>query len=76
MPICNSGIKESQALRGTKKRGILAKKLNTLDRRVLETLILPGYAERPKNRRVLFVGCADFTKSYESYFSAQVYFTI
>ncbi len=56
--------------------GSAPKKLNSLDRDILEGLILPWYATRPKIRRVLFVGCADFTQFYESYFAAQDYFTI
>ncbi len=52
------------------------KKLDSLDRQILETLILPWYAAHPGIRRVLFVGCADFTQFYESFFADQDYFTI
>jgi hypothetical protein len=51
-------------------------KLSTPDRHVLETIILPSFASRPEVRRVLFVGCADYTKDYESCFVGREYYTI
>jgi hypothetical protein len=51
-------------------------KLSTPDRHVLETIILPSFASTPEVRRVLFVGCADYTQDYESYFVGREYYTI
>lgn len=71
---CSQGFKQTPILSADNSEP--PKKLNSLDRQVLETLILPGYAGRPEIRRVLFVGCAEFTKFYESYFAVQDYYTI
>ena len=46
------------------------------DRRVLETQILPWFAERPEYARVLFVGCDWYTKPYEKHFGAREYWTL
>ena len=51
-------------------------KLETLDRTVLENVILPTLAGRPDVRRVLFVGCAEYTQAYERYFAGSEYYTI
>lgn len=51
-------------------------KPNSLDRQVFETYILPVFAAIPDVRRVLFVGCADYTQDYESYFVGRAYYTI
>jgi len=48
----------------------------TEDRRVLEEVILPAFAQRPASQRVLFVGCASYTKPYAEQFSAHEYWTI
>jgi len=46
------------------------------DRRVLETRILPYFAERAEYARVLFVGCDWYTKPYEQLFAAREYWTL
>ncbi|MBC8119453.1 MAG: methyltransferase domain-containing protein [Burkholderiaceae bacterium] len=48
----------------------------TEDRRVLEQVILPAFAQRPAGQRVLFVGCAAYTKAYAGLFTAHDYWTI
>lgn len=39
-------------------------------------MILPGFASRPDMRRVLFVGCAAYTRDYEKHFAGHDYYTI
>lgn len=46
------------------------------DRRVLEQVILPEYARRSTIKRVLFVGCAAYTKHYRQLFNQHEYWTI
>jgi SAM-dependent methyltransferase len=46
------------------------------DRRVLETRILPYFAERPEYGRVLFVGCDWYTKPYATLFASREYWTL
>lgn len=48
----------------------------TEDRRVLEQIILPAYAQRADIARVLFVGCAAYTKPYGGLFTGREYWTI
>ncbi|MGH6609960.1 MAG: methyltransferase domain-containing protein [Burkholderiaceae bacterium] len=48
----------------------------TEDRRVLEQIILPAYARRSDMQRVLFVGCAAYTKQYGQLFADREYWTI
>lgn len=48
----------------------------TEDRRVLEQVILPAFAQRPSVQRVLFVGCAAYTKHYSERFIEHEYWTI
>ena len=48
----------------------------TEDRRILEQLILPEYAERPEISRILFVGCAAYTQQYGQFFAGGEYWTI
>jgi hypothetical protein len=50
--------------------------LKALNRDILETVILPGFASWPSVRRVLFVGCAEYTRDYENYFAGHDYYTI
>ena len=51
--------------------------IDTLDRRVLERIILPGYLADPRIRRVLFVGCDNYTTHYEQrFFASHDYWTI
>jgi SAM-dependent methyltransferase len=49
---------------------------DTPDRRLLEDQILPACARRPDIRRVLFVGCAPYTRHYEAAFTHAEYWTI
>lgn len=46
------------------------------DRRILETVILPHLAARSDVRRVLFVGCAWYTRGYRKIFTRQDYSTL
>src|SRR5512141_1800235 len=48
----------------------------TPDRRLLESLILPALARRADIRRLLFVGCASYTRHYEALFERSEYWTI
>lgn len=48
----------------------------TSDRRLLEERILPALAARDDVRRVLFVGCAPYTRHYEALFGHAEYWTI
>ena len=50
--------------------------MKPLNREILETLILPGFASRPEPRRILFVGCAKYTCGYEKHFASHEYYTI
>jgi SAM-dependent methyltransferase len=46
------------------------------DRRVLEQTILPAFARAPEITRVLFAGCASYTRHYEALFSGAEYWSI
>lgn len=48
----------------------------TLDRRLLESRILPALARRVDITRLLFVGCASYTRHYEALFERTEYWTI
>ena len=50
--------------------------MRTRDRDTLEKVILAHYAKRPDIERVLFVGCAWYTRHYEKAFADRVYQTI
>jgi SAM-dependent methyltransferase len=50
--------------------------LDTPDRKILETEILPYLAAQPEIRKVLFVGCDWYTKAYRKIFAQQEYWTI
>ncbi len=50
--------------------------LRTSDRTILETVILPYFAENPAYRSVLFIGCQWYTKHYEEIFKHKEYWTI
>ena len=51
--------------------------LRTEDRRVLECIILPFFADQPDFRCIVFVGCAHYTRSYERLFrKSQKFITI
>lgn len=43
---------------------------------MLEQVILPAFAQRAAGQRVLFVGCAAYTKPYADRFAAHEYWTI
>jgi SAM-dependent methyltransferase len=51
-------------------------RIDTEDRRLLERTILPAYAARDDIRRVLFVGCAPYTRQYQQIFRSAEYWTI
>jgi SAM-dependent methyltransferase len=48
----------------------------TADRRVLESVVLPYFAERDEYARVLFVGCAWYTRHYADIFHGREYWTL
>jgi hypothetical protein len=50
--------------------------LKAPNRDILETVILPEFASWPDVRRLLFVGCAEYTRDYENYFAGHDYYTI
>jgi hypothetical protein len=50
--------------------------MRTEDRRIMETIILPYFAKRTDLRRVLFVGCAWYTRGYDRVFRGKDYWTI
>lgn len=50
--------------------------LKTTDRIVLETIVLPYFAENSAYHRILFVGCQWYTKRYEEKFHHKEYWTI
>jgi len=51
--------------------------LHTEDRRILEQVIFPYYANRNDMHTVLFVGCQWYTRQYEkTYFPRQTFWTI
>lgn len=49
---------------------------HTDDRRVLQTVILPHFARQPGITKVLFVGCAWYTRGYRRFFPPQAYWTL
>ncbi len=65
------------AERFLRRRLRLAAPLDTNDRRVLEQIIFPGYLADSAVRRVLFVGCDNYTAHYErEFFATREYWTI
>jgi SAM-dependent methyltransferase len=50
--------------------------LPTGDRRLLRRTILPWFAARTEFARVLFVGCAWYTRGYEAFFRGKQYWTM
>lgn len=50
--------------------------IRTDDRRVLETIILPFFAQGSEWRRILFVGCAWYTRGYRRLFAGNDYRTL
>ncbi len=69
------GLWRTVVLAGRRALG-LAAQLHTEDRRVLEQVILPEYARRPDIARILFVGCAAYTRRYGEFFAGREYWTI
>jgi hypothetical protein len=57
-------------------RQLLPLSLPTADRRILRRTILPWFAGRTDVKRILFVGCGWYTRSYESFFCGRDYFTL
>jgi SAM-dependent methyltransferase len=65
------------AARFFRRRLGLATPIDALDRRVLEQIIFPGYLADRAIRRVLFVGCDNYTAHYErEFFARREYWTI
>ncbi|MUG94722.1 methyltransferase domain-containing protein [Scytonema sp. UIC 10036] len=50
--------------------------LETHDRYILEQKIIPYFLEREEFAKILFVGCAPYTKHYEKWFKNKEYWTI
>src|SRR5262245_31683246 len=46
------------------------------DRSILEGMVLPYFADDQTVQKILFVGCAAYTKSYENIFRDKEYWTI
>ncbi len=60
-----------------RRRLRLATPVDSLDRRVLEQIIFPVYVADPAVKRVLFVGCDNYTAHYErEFFATCEYWTI
>jgi len=60
-----------------RRRLRLATPIDSHDRRVLEQLIFPGYVDTAAVKRVLFVGCDNYTAHYERrFFAGCEYWTI
>jgi len=49
---------------------------HTDDRRVLETIILPYFIQRNEYFKILFVGCAWYTRGYNKLFKNKEYWTL
>ena len=63
--------------RFVRRRLHLPTPIDTNDRRVLEQVIFPRYLADPRIRRVLFVGCDNYTAQYErQFFASHDYWTI
>lgn len=66
--------------RNVTRRGLLAVGVDCYhaseDRRVLEQIILPYLAAQPDLGRVLFVGCAWYTRGYRKIFKDRAYITL
>jgi len=48
----------------------------TDDRNILENVIFPYFVHKEEYRKILFVGCAWFTKRYNKLFRNKIYWTI
>jgi len=46
------------------------------DRLILKNIILPAFSDKQIYERILFVGCAQYTKSYDKFFVDQDYWTL
>jgi len=74
-----SRLRDRVVFGGVRLLGLLLSRpvaLPVEDRRVLESLVLPYFAERPEYARVLFVGCDWYTKPYERFFEQREYWTL
>ena len=49
---------------------------HTADRRMLEKIILPYFAESHGYERILFIGCDWYTRGYRRYFPEREYWTL
>lgn len=61
---------------GRMRSTLLASGIAFDDRRVLESVILPFLARRADGARVLFVGCAWYTRAYERLFADAEFWTV
>lgn len=59
-----------------RRRLRVATPIDTHDRRILEQIIFPGYLADPRIRRVLFVGCDNYTVQYGEFFASVDFWTI
>jgi SAM-dependent methyltransferase len=69
------GLERSLSIRWQELRG-RAPRRRSEDRRVLEQEILPAFAREPGVARVLFAGCASYTRHYETLFDGSEYWSI
>lgn len=69
------GLDRSLSIRWQELRG-RAPRRRSEDRRVLEQEILPAFAREPGVARVLFAGCASYTRHYEALFDRAEYWSI
>jgi SAM-dependent methyltransferase len=70
-------VESGFASRVIRKRLHLPITLDTEDRRVLEQIILPYYAQAPRFKTILFVGCGPYTVRYrQTFFPTADYWTV
>ncbi len=72
-----SVVRQGRAVvRNTKRAFGITSYLKTDDRQVLETVILPYFAQSPEFSKILFVGTAWYTEGYNTVFREKDYWTI
>ncbi|MBI3327283.1 MAG: hypothetical protein HYZ81_11355, partial [Nitrospinae bacterium] len=52
------------------------RRISSSDRRVLQEIILPYFEKDMRFQKILFVGCAAYTRWYEKFFATKEYWTI
>jgi hypothetical protein len=74
VPLLLRAIKLVQEALG--RAGLESGRMDTRDRRLLEQVILPAISGREDVNRVLFVGCARYTRDYWRLFPGKEYWTL